>query len=413
MSRELIAEKLKDAMGLHMPTVGMVTVSSAIDNRMRACGIMNENEYFIRINSDSSEMKELIETIIIPETWFFREHQPYSYVLKYIFEQDPDYITKILSMPCSTGEEPYSISMMLMNNHVHPKRYKIDAVDIARLNIGKAKAGKYRRNSFRSDDKSFIKDYFTEKDELFHIADKVKKQVNFHCENVLAQEFSLSNNQYDVIFCRNLLIYFDNDTQKKMFSIIQKMLLPNGLLVLGQAETVQHSNGEFVFALGSSSHAYVKKDNLSKSRQHKQNSQKQFFKKRHSKSRPLNKNPRSFSANKTQATQNVGRKTPNENLEVAFELANKGKLKKSLEICNSHIKDNPESSRAYYLLGLIQDTQGESNKAYECFRKAVYLDPENLEAIIHLSLLAKKNGNDDEAEKLKLRAQRVKERQAG
>jgi len=413
MSRELIADKLKNAMGLHMPTVGMVTVSSAIDNRMRACGIMNENEYLMRINSDPDEMKELIETVIIPETWFFRENQPYNYVLNYIFEQEQEYTTRILSMPCSTGEEPYSISMMLMNNHVHPKRYTIDAVDIAKLNIDKAKIGRYRKNSFRSDDKSFMNNYFTEKDGLFHISDKVKKQVNFHCENVLGQSFSLSDNQYDVIFCRNLLIYFDDDTQRKMFSILKKMLLPNGLLVLGHAETVQHSNGEFVFAVDSNAYVYVKKDNLRKSQQHQKDSQKKPFKEKRNHSRPFKKTSRPFLGTKNSVTPIKRKELSDEDLGIAFELADKGDLIEALKICNSYIKDNPESSRAYYLSGLVNNTQGDLVKANEHLRKAIYLDPENLEALIHLSLLARQNGNNDEADKLKLRAQRVKERRAG
>ena len=119
MSRKLIAERLKKSMGLHAPTVGMVTVSSAIDRRMRACNISDDAQYLSLIIATPSEINELIEEVIIPETWFFRENQPYEYVLDYFQEQPASKKINILSIPCSTGEEPYSIAMLLIDNNIH------------------------------------------------------------------------------------------------------------------------------------------------------------------------------------------------------------------------------------------------------------------------------------------------------
>ena len=81
-----------------------------------------------------------------------------------------------------------------------------------------------------------------------------------------------------------------------------------------------------------------------------------------------------------------------------------------MSVCNRYLSENRNSSRAYYLSGVIYDTQGSTDKANESLNKAVYLDPNNLEALIHLSLLAEQSGNHDDAVKYKNRAQRVKER---
>jgi len=414
MSRELIAEKLKQAMGLHSPTVGMVTISSAIEKRMRICEIDGDKHYLTRIITDPEEMKELIEAVIIPETWFFREHQPFKYVLNYFNEQSPCAKLNILSIPCSTGEEPYSIAMMLMDNNIHDTAYQIDAVDIGENNIQKALTGKYRKNSFRSEDLRFVDKYFQKNGVLFQISDSVKEKVKFYCENVLSDSFSLVNNRYDVIFCRNLLIYFDPETQRKMFSILENMLTPDGLLILGNAETVQYSDGALVPAIHTKSYVHVKKGNVEKSVPARKNKKTVSSKEQRNTTRPVKLTPRPFAEERK--TVNNPPPTPvivsNEQLGIAFELANKGRLDEALDICTAYIESNHKSSRAYYLAGIIYDAQGVSTMANQSLRKAIYLEPDNLEALVHLSLMAEQRGEHEEAMKLRDRARRVQERRS-
>ncbi len=416
MSRLIIAERLKDAMGLHAPTVGMMTISSAIDSRMRACTIENDAHYLAHLMSTPNEMKELIEEVLIPETWFFRENQPYEYVLKY-FKEAPNKKINILSIPCSTGEEPYSIAMMLMDNHISVDLFNIDAVDIGEKNIAKAKKGQYRKNSFRAEDLSFMDKYFHEENNLFNLAGFVKNKVTFHCNNVLSESFDLGVSHYDIIFCRNLLIYFDTDTQLKMFSTLDRMLKPEGILIIGHAETIQNSNGLFVPAINSKSYVYVKKDNLDKSLPHIQKTRRTMstnIPNKKSKEQPRAK-PFSSSIKNEINPQNKSSNTKrvsNENLDLAFKLADEGKLDDALNICNEFIDSHVESSKAYYLSGVIHDTKGDQDKANRLLHKAIYLDPNNVEALVHLSLLAEQRGEINEANRYKERAQRVQKRQS-
>ncbi len=416
MSRELIAERLKQAMGLHAPTVGMMTVSSAIDRRMRAREIDNDAHYLSQIISDPDEMKELIEAVLIPETWFFRESQPYEYVLEY-FSNNNKARVNILSIPCSTGEEPYSIAMMLMDNNISVDEFSIDAVDIGQNNIAKARKAQYRKNSFRADDLSFMDKYFHEENNLFNLAGFVKNKVNFYCENVLGDSFDLGTEHYDIIFCRNLLIYFDAETQYKMFSTINKMLKPKGMLILGHAETIQSSEGLFVPAINSKSYVYVKQSNHERSLPHLQKTRRQQFSAPSKKQQSKKKTARPFANINRLSTRNKNKKSiaikniP-DNLNKAFELADEGKLDDALRICNDFIHNNTDSSKAYYLSGVIYDTKGDTSKADDALHKAVYLDPDNIEALIHLSLLEEQRGNHDEAIRYKKRAQRVQERRS-
>ena len=413
MSRELIAERLKNAMGLHAPSVGMVTISSAIDQRMRACSISDYAQYLSLIITSPAEINELIEEVVIPETWFFRENQPYEYVLNYFHEHQPSKKINILSIPCSTGEEPYSIAMMLMDNGIDESRYSIDAVDISVKNIEKANVAQYRKNSFRSDDLSFVEKYFKKHGDMFSLSSDVKEKVRFHCENVLNDSFSLERKSYDIIFCRNLLIYFDEDTQNTMFSLLNKLLQPKGILVLGHAENIPHENEHFVSAVDSKFYIYVKSSNLDKSLPERHKKRTSYLLEKNSRQNKLKVIPRPFSnARKTDNKNNVVAvdSSANGQLDIAFQLANEGKLDDAMSVCNNYLSKNGTSSRAHYLAGIIYDTQGLTKEANESLNKAVYLDPNNLEALIHLSLLAEQLGKHDDATKYKNRAQRVKER---
>lgn len=416
MPRHLIAERLKEAMGLHAPTVGMMTISSAIDRRMRACEIDDDTKYLNIIISNPDELKQLIEAVLIPETWFFRENQPYKYVLNY-FKSNPHNKINILSIPCSTGEEPYSIAMMLMDNNISVDAFSIDAVDIGENNIAKAKKGQYRKNSFRADDLSFMDKYFHEENNLFNLSGFVKNQVRFNCCNVLSDSFELNLEHYDIIFCRNLLIYFDAETQHKMFSTINKILKPKGILILGHAETVQCSNGQFVSAVDSKSFVYVKHDNLEKSLPHVQKTRRHRLSTTLPISKPAKRTHKPFSDIKNVNTENknvitASNESDVNTLDLAFELADEGKLDEALRICHDFISKHIDSSKAYYLCGVIYDTKGDIDKADESLHKAIYLDPHNIEALVHLSLIAEQRGNYDEAIRLKQRALRVQDRQS-
>lgn len=415
MSRKLIAEQLKKSMGLHSPTVGMMTVSSAIDRRMRAREYDADEKYLAEIRSNPTEMKELIEAVLIPETWFFRESEPYEYVLKYIEQSRNKHVVNILSLPCSTGEEPYSIAMLLMDNNISVDAFRIDAVDIGENNISKAKKGQYRQNSFRTENIRFKEKYFDEENKLFNLAGFVKNKVNFYCQNALNDSFNLGITRYDIVFCRNLLIYFDSPTQRKMFSIINRLLKPDGMLILGNAETIQYSGGIFVPAVNAKSYVYVKESNLEKSlphhqkkRRHQSPAYKPKTKAAVTRTRPFIKKTKMVG--EPTAPLETTNKVDNADLDKAFSLANEGRLDEALTICNDYINKNIDSPKAYYLIGVIYDTRGDIDKANKSLHKALYLDPYNIEALIHLALIAEQNGNHDDASRFKQRAQRIKER---
>jgi len=409
MSRERIALRLKKAMGLHSPTVGMVTITNAIDRRMRACNIDSYDKYLSQISSNSDEMKELIEAVIIPETWFFRENQPYEYLLKHCHEikrRNSSGPVRILSAPCSTGEEPYSIAMTLIDNGFNPDEYLIDAIDIGENHIERAHEGLYRQHSFRSNDLSFVERHFIKEDVYYRISQRVKDAVSFQCANILDEKFNRGYGIYDIIFCRNLLIYFDKETQQQVFATLDRLLKNDGILILGHAETVQYSDNLFTPVMDAKAYIHIKSSNQQVTARTRSVKDKKTIHK------PAT--PRAFADVKPKSKPPAQGKptTADDELESAFILANEGALDKALDICVRFIANEPLSSRAHYLAGIIYDSKGDAVDASKYLRKAIYLDPNHHEALIHLSLMAEQSGDSEEATRLRDRAQRVQERSA-
>ncbi|MBT7409978.1 MAG: chemotaxis protein CheR, partial [Methylococcales bacterium] len=154
-----IEKKLQQVMGLNAASVGMPVVIRAVEQRMKSLKMTAIVRYYNLLIDSTAEMKELIENVIIPETWFFRDKTPFDALKKYIRDQwkpaNPNKAVQILSIPCSTGEEPYTIAMSLMDIGMKSSEFRIDGIDISRENLIKANNGSYTRNSFRGDNISF------------------------------------------------------------------------------------------------------------------------------------------------------------------------------------------------------------------------------------------------------------------
>lgn len=409
MPKSIIAQRLKDAMGLHTPTVGMITITSAIEKRQRALEIESCELYLHSLDNDPHEMQNLIEAVIIPETWFFRDISTYEKLLQYINKKSiatrPDASSplRILSIPCSSGEEPYSIAMMLADNGFIADEYKIDAVDISKNLILRAQNGIYGRNSFRADDLSFVARHFSEDDAEFTLSDNIKSYVNFHNANLLDPGFLHGHEVYDIILCRNLLIYFDDATQSQVFSVLNRLLKDDGILILGHAETSKKSAG--LFETANEIGPYINRKPTSKhdaqvNINHDTTKLSRVATRRPGPSRLIN------TANKTEYAHPLI-ETNDDGLEKAFTLANEGNINASIKMARAHIEQDRFSSRAHYLLGLLYDTDGDSNLADEYLKKALYLNPNNIEALIHLSLMAEQRGDIEDSERLRNRAERV------
>jgi len=226
--------------GLNAASIGASAVERAVRARMRACDCSDADAYWAHLQRLPGEMQALIEDVVVPETWFFRDEQAFKAMVHFVLcEWLPRSLTgtlRLLSIPCSTGEEPYSMAMALVDAGLPPERFAIDGIDISVRVITRAQQGIYGRNSFRTKDGGFRDRHFEAIDEGFRIRDRARASVRFLQGNLVDPGFQAAAPSYDVIFCRNLLIYFDPPTQDRAIAALVRLLAPQGMLFIGHSE---------------------------------------------------------------------------------------------------------------------------------------------------------------------------------
>ncbi len=385
-SHNILKGKLRRAMGIDLQTVGHNSLHNAVARRMRVLGIKERLQYYELTERSAAELDELIDEVAVNETWFFRDNTPFTVLQRYArnwLKRGRGSCLRILSVPCASGEEPYSIAIALLEAGVNGPLFKIDAIDISYRALRLARRGVYGRNSFRGRNNFFQRKYFQKTKAGYVIAKHIKHSVNFIRANILDAGLPILNNRYDIIFCRNLLIYLDKDNQKLVVSILDKLLVDEGLIFTGHAEPGAFADSVFIpapypkaFALTRRSAAVCKPDQVSYNRQ--------------TLPPPLPVQPL----------------WPTE-LDAVRDLADAGQHEEAMECCEQYIRRHGPDKEAYLLMGMILTDMDEPRLAIRMLKKVVYLDPNLVKAIDMLALLYKGLGDDNNYRVFKQRAARV------
>lgn len=417
-----IEQLLKDTMGLNAAAIGSGAIQRAIRERMRRTGIDDAERYHRRLQASAEEVRELIELVVIPETWFFRNWHPFQALQQYLSDtwlprHGGQRVLRILSLPCSTGEEPYTIAMVLADLGLTPAQAEVHGVDISRRNIDTARLGIYRQNSFRGEQLEFRDKYFQHSEDRYHLRPGIRDRVRFEQANLLEPDFSRERTPYDVIFCRNLLIYFDRPTQARAVDILEGLLTRDGLLFVGHAETgvltgralrslnLPQSFGfrrEIPLETGAASPPDQARPPIQRrSRRTPVRPRRQL--------RPhwIDAQEQAVPAPPQSAT------APGvEQLEQATRLADDGHLVEAAELCEQLLEAQGPQAQALYLLGLIRDAAGEPAEAETLLRQAIYLDPAHCPAMLHLALVLERRGEALAARRMQERLERCQQREA-
>ncbi|MDZ7924523.1 MAG: protein-glutamate O-methyltransferase CheR [Marinagarivorans sp.] len=190
--------------------------------------------------------QEVVDAMTTNETLWFRDGYPFDYLKRTVFPgyiKERRYSLRIWSAACSSGQEPYSLSMTVHEfNHARAGelalRAQIDATDISTEILASAKSGIYDRLSIcRGLSQDRLQLYFSStNDGHWQIKPNIKEAVNFRSLNLQSDSFGASN--YDLIFCRNVLIYFNAELKQKILRRMHAVLAPGGLLFMGASEGV-------------------------------------------------------------------------------------------------------------------------------------------------------------------------------
>jgi chemotaxis protein methyltransferase WspC len=407
MNSARFGELLERALGLNPVSIGSSLIERAVETRIKACNLKNDDNYWELLQRSRDEVQELIEAVVVPETWFFRDPQAYAALVGFVTEQGmkgaPSRQQRLLSLPCSTGEEPYSMGMALLDAGVPASRFRIDAVDVSSRSLLRARLGIYGRNSFRSKDVAFRERHFEPTEAGYRVSGTVREPVHFSQGNIVDPSFLPGAEPYDVIFCRNLLIYFDKHTQNRTLGLLRGLLAPDGVLFVGHSEAGLMAANGFVSAKIPMAFAFRKAVAQPGKPKAEPVTPRSPSKKKPALApiQPL-KRPRA-----PMVTPQIAQPAkPGPGMEELRRLADSGRFGEAAQGCETHIREFGPSPEVLLLLGLIRDAAGDPTGAATYYRKALYLEPSSSEALRHLALLLKKQGDHPGAKLLEARLQR-------
>lgn len=439
MIQSKIEALLQDKIGVAASIIGSKEITRAVEKRRLACNLPDLPTYLQQLQTSTQELEELIELVIVPETWFFRDGEPFIFLERYVTSEwlptQSNRILRLLSVPCSSGEEPYSIAMTLLNAGLTSNQFCIDAVDISKQSLHRARQAVYSRNSFRGNKLEFRERYFTKTGDKYQLCDLVRNAVNFMPGNLLDSHFWINKQFYDVIFCRNVLIYFEQAARELTLQNLERLLTNQGLIFVGHAEAGQLLQSRFESMRHPLAFAYRKKDKKNDNLQDKEKSKlskngivplqefrskvdqdnsdlQKTFNQIFEKSKAVkNKSPlpEKLSSTKPPTEKKKSYETQNStlNLETVRRLADRGQLDEAVTLCETYLKQNSTNVEAYVLLGEVYQAKGLEKQAEESFQKAIYLEPNYYEALMHLALLKEHRGDVARAAVLRQRIQRL------
>lgn len=412
-----IIEALRQAIGLEVESIGLGTLAAALERQVaghpggradleRAC------------LTDRSVLDGLIEEVVVGETWFFRDRVPFAFLADWARRAAATRGSlRVLSLPCSTGEEPYSIAITLIEAGLEPGQVTIDAVDISRRALARALAARYGRGSFRGGLDGIERHLLADGAERV-VADPIRQLVDFQLGNILDGDL-LASRKYDVVFCRNLLIYLDRRARALALRTLERLLAPGGLLVVGHTEGTLPDRHRFQPVGGPATFAFERRDASAPLPQGAPDAVRATTPIRRAPdpvraTTPIGRAPRPVRSapvppppHPTPPAANGAPESEDESLAPAAEAANAGRLDWAAAFCLEYIDRRGPSVEAFHLLGVVHSAQGAIEAAEEDFRRALYLDGDHYESLAQLALLRQLQGDQVGAANLSRRAARV------
>lgn len=239
MEHATIGQWLSARTGLNPAILGRYGLQRAVNRRLRATGESHAGSYLRLLLQSEQEQQQLVDLLVVPETWFFRDRASYRLLaqlgrqhLAGALQRPP---LRLLSAPCASGEEPYSMAMTLLDLGLPISHFRIEAIDISATSLARARRGVYGRHSFRGVHEAERQRHFQPHGQGWLLNPEIRACVRLRQGNLLdcLEGISLP---YDVVFCRNLLIYLEESAIRSLLTNLARLLRPGGLLLVGPVE---------------------------------------------------------------------------------------------------------------------------------------------------------------------------------
>ncbi len=248
-----LAALLKRRSGLIIGSDKTYLLETRLTALMRRERLADLNVLADRLSRPGAEplVREVVESMTTNESFFFRDDKPFQHfrvqaLPRLLTARPPGGTLRIWSAASSTGQEAYSLAMILAESKsvVGARQIEIIGTDIAREPLSRARNGQYTQFEVqRGLPVQYLMKYFTKEDPHWRISPAIRQMAQFREFNLLGDLRPLG--RFDIVFCRNVLIYFDQPTKTKVLEAIAGLMPPDGILYLGGAETVLGITGRF------------------------------------------------------------------------------------------------------------------------------------------------------------------------
>lgn len=233
---EKFAEQIKRKTGIDLSLYKEAQMLRRLTSLYEKKGFRNFAEYFSAIDNDPKLLHELLDRMTINVSEFYRNGKRWEVLENKILPKllGKNKTLKVWSAACSTGEEPYTIAMIL-SKLVPISQISILATDIDDNVIARAKMGVYPERSLQEVPSDVKKRYFSTEGGFYKVSDEIKKTVTFKKQNLLADRF---DSNFDLIVCRNVLIYFTEEAKDQLYKKFSASLRQDGIFFVGSTEQI-------------------------------------------------------------------------------------------------------------------------------------------------------------------------------
>ena len=243
-----ISSFVYEVCGINLKEGKEALVRARLMKRLRALGMNSFEEYFKLLERDEQELDRMVDVMTTNKTSFFRETEHFKFLQENVLPYIKKNKMRFWTAACSSGEEPFTLGIVLKENlsDIHHRDVKILATDISIRMLEKARESVYGIDAIRDVPPYLLQKYFTllkTKPRKYAVKDIVRKMVHFARLNLM--DPWPMRGPFDVVFCRNVMIYFDRPTQQKLINRFWDLLEPGGFLFVGHSEGLSAINHNF------------------------------------------------------------------------------------------------------------------------------------------------------------------------
>lgn len=417
---------INNASGIYFDRGKMDLLRYGLSERAEIIGAGELSDYYDFLTTDQhreEELRQLLSHLSVQETHFFRNLPQFDALRKYVIPEiarrkaTGSRKLKFWSAGCSTGQEPYTIAMSVMDVLPDPQNWEIQvlATDLNDHALEVAKKGWYPASKTTGLDRDHLNRYFIEKDNGYQVKDSLRDIVHFSRHNMVTESLPIQVfGTCDVVFCRNVIIYFTHQTAKHVIELFFDILNPGGYLFLGHSETLWKMSAKY--SLVEMGDAFIYKKSLPRAIDGRR-----FIADRRMRERPLPPGvdldrrvsrgrrdeieARDLLISGTQpdrqsSADDEGVAITPEQASALSDLCAKsrqlfslGEYSKVVETLEGIVNGRCTDGECHYILGLAQEKTDCQDSAIESFRKAVYCDSSHSLALFHLANLLEQKGD--------------------